>query len=692
MYLRLSTVRRGDRTYRYAQLVESFRREGGGPTNRVIANLGALDDVAIANLRAALEASRDGKALLLAEDAGASSRASVEANLRYLDLAVLLRLWRELGMVDILAKALPAGDRTAPSAAVVAALVLQRCVAPGSKLAAERWYPTTALPELLGVGPELFNNSRLHRVLTDLEAAEQDVQAAIAPTLRAAQGAFSALFIDATDTWFVGEGPPIAQKGRDKEGIYRRRIGIVLLCDQRGYPLRWHTLNGRFHDGTSLLEMAREIAALPWAQGVPVAIDRAVGHAGATEALDASGLHYITALPDPELESSGAPIPWPVLDALQSDDSGTAMDARLKEAGFSADDRGRWVKDLGVFDKARAAGSERVSIAAAAVDIVESMEARSPEGASRLAGISTRHLRRHQPLRALVPEVRARLRDEEACWLNLTDLRAISTAPPSEQMAQLEALLAVRHRHRQTARGRAIPTTYRARAVLSVSPERVLADRCSDEDNVAKVHKVVADVNRRLSHRSNRRTDGSALAEVEQASQRYGLGGVLRCQITGSGSDRRVVVERDEQAWARRRRGDGINVILSHPDVPGDGLQLVRSYFAKDAIERDFRTIKSVVELRPVHHRTDAKVRAHVTVCVLALLLLRALERALGGEATATAALEKMEPVRLNMLAQGNSAFYTVTRPHAATSAILDSLRMTDLISDLQVASKITPR
>jgi hypothetical protein len=40
MHLRLSTVRRGDKTYRYAQLVESYRREEDGRpvprmTNRI---------------------------------------------------------------------------------------------------------------------------------------------------------------------------------------------------------------------------------------------------------------------------------------------------------------------------------------------------------------------------------------------------------------------------------------------------------------------------------------------------------------------------------------------------------------------------------------------------------------------------------------------------------------------------------
>ena len=50
-------------------------------------------------------------------------------------------------------------------------------------------------------------------------------------------------------------------------------------------------------------------------------------------------------------------------------------------------------------------------------------------------------------------------------------------------------------------------------------------------------------------------------------------------------------------------------------------------YREKNCVEQDFRHIKSEIELRPLWHHTDAKVRAHVTLCMLALLVDRILER-----------------------------------------------------------------
>jgi hypothetical protein len=44
-------------------------------------------------------------------------------------------------------------------------------------------------------------------------------------------------------------------------------------------------------------------------------------------------------------------------------------------------------------------------------------------------------------------------------------------------------------------------------------------------------------------------------------------------------------------------------------------------------LERAFRTMKSTLDLRPVYHRLDERIRAHVLLCWLALLLIRVTER-----------------------------------------------------------------
>jgi transposase len=68
---------------------------------------------------------------------------------------------------------------------------------------------------------------------------------------------------------------------------------------------------------------------------------------------------------------------------------------------------------------------------------------------------------------------------------------------------------------------------------------------------------------------------------------------------------------------------DGIYVLRT--SVPADELQgteVVRSYKQLKEVERGFRTIKGPeLELRPVHHRLEDRVRAHVFLCALAYYL-----------------------------------------------------------------------
>jgi hypothetical protein len=47
-------------------------------------------------------------------------------------------------------------------------------------------------------------------------------------------------------------------------------------------------------------------------------------------------------------------------------------------------------------------------------------------------------------------------------------------------------------------------------------------------------------------------------------------------------------------------------------------------------VERGWRTMKQVVDLRPVYHRKEDRIRAHVTLCWLALLLIRIIETTTG--------------------------------------------------------------
>jgi len=66
----------------------------------------------------------------------------------------------------------------------------------------------------------------------------------------------------------------------------------------------------------------------------------------------------------------------------------------------------------------------------------------------------------------------------------------------------------------------------------------------------------------------------------------------------------------------------------SDPTLPAEDIAL--GYKQLLEAERGWRDLKQVIDLRPVYHRKEERIRAHVILCWLALLLVRIAETATG--------------------------------------------------------------
>ena len=79
-------------------------------------------------------------------------------------------------------------------------------------------------------------------------------------------------------------------------------------------------------------------------------------------------------------------------------------------------------------------------------------------------------------------------------------------------------------------------------------------------------------------------------------------------------------------------------------------VEAVRLYKELSEVERAFANLKDVIDLRPIYHRTDHRVQAHIFVAALAFLLHRAIEKKLkaaGLDLSATEALTALKSVRV---------------------------------------------
>ena len=78
----------------------------------------------------------------------------------------------------------------------------------------------------------------------------------------------------------------------------------------------------------------------------------------------------------------------------------------------------------------------------------------------------------------------------------------------------------------------------------------------------------------------------------------------------------------DERAIEHARLMDGkLLLVTNAPDLsPTD---VIRRYKSLADIERGFRVLKSEIEIGPVYHRLPDRIRAHATICFIALILYR---------------------------------------------------------------------
>ena len=97
---------------------------------------------------------------------------------------------------------------------------------------------------------------------------------------------------------------------------------------------------------------------------------------------------------------------------------------------------------------------------------------------------------------------------------------------------------------------------------------------------------------------------------------RYKMGKHFQLTI----EDGRFDWARREQAIARECALDGIYIVrTSQPESQLSAADAVRKYKSLAIVERAFRCLKGVdLLVRPIHHRTEDHVRAHVFLCMLA--------------------------------------------------------------------------
>ncbi len=133
---------------------------------------------------------------------------------------------------------------------------------------------------------------------------------------------------------------------------------------------------------------------------------------------------------------------------------------------------------------------------------------------------------------------------------------------------------------------------------------------------------------RLVSHLTEIIKDSDRLPALKRAelkgviSTKPGLSRFLRTTAGG-------LLRIDQEAIAADEKLDGKYLLRSSdPSLSPEDIAL--GYKQLSEVERGWRDLKHVLDLRPVYHRKEERIRAHVVLCWLALLLVRVAETKTG--------------------------------------------------------------
>ena len=278
MFLRPHSRNKDGKEHTYWSLVETVRTPDG-PRQKTLCYLGELNSSAQARWLTTVEVFNeqgDAEQLKLfpshvapPEDDPQIARVllkkvRLERTRQFGSCFLGLELWKRLGLDRFFEQAIDSKSADVPWSRVAALLAINRLCAPGSELAIEqRWYPSTALDDLLQIEEGKINDTRLYRCLDRILPHKTKLERHLKDRYGELFGAeFDVLLYDLTSTYVEGaaENNPMVRRGYSRD--HRpdcEQLVIALIVNNEGFPFSYETFDGNRSDVSTMETILRMV-------------------------------------------------------------------------------------------------------------------------------------------------------------------------------------------------------------------------------------------------------------------------------------------------------------------------------------------------------------------------------------------------------------------------------------------------
>jgi transposase len=204
-------------------------------------------------------------------------------------------------------------------------------------------------------------------------------------------------------------------------------------------------------------------------------------------------------------------------------------------------------------------------------------------------------------------------------------------------------------------------------AAEQAKPPRTRVQEVASGEKGKRVFVIDSDERREYEQRLRRRAMEKTRLRLEKLQRRVATGKLKKPEAIGAAAARALSRHHGERYYrweltegvftftehpVRRRREEQLEgkYVLMTSEKEFTASQAVAQYKELMELERGFRSLKDVLALRPIYHRVEPRVRAHIFVAALALLCQRLLEQRLRQAEvplSAPEALQALETIRL---------------------------------------------
>ena len=614
MFPRIAKSKKKNKTYQYLVVSESSWEHGQSKT-RNIANLGNIERFSNHDIEGLI----DGLIKIFSLDTYVL-RDDVEIleSLEHGTIIFWRKFWNELGLGDILRRQLKKHNPHVQIAVeqYVEMMVVNRCIRPCSKLRTAGWVDTTSYKVMHGYSRLERDVNYFYRSMDCLIEIKDAVELAIFERLR---NLFSVnvklTFYDITSTYFHTDNCPLGEHGYSRD--HRRdceQIVIGVVTSYEGYPLKHYVFKGDTTDVTTVKEVVKNLKQSYHIEETVFVGDRGMVSKVNIEELEEHGFDCIMGVKMHQNELYQSVILREELDWKE---------APLEHRGLKVLEKHVVIKDFLNWNLKRLLRENQIDISDKEFEpIVEGIRALSNTTKPDFKGF-----------RKLLRACRSGI-DSKLCQKVITLLKRYT------------------NHYDDT-----------ARFIICLNPERRQTDskkrQTAIESCTTKLDALFENTKEQKTNRSQKKkktkndttSSSNQLMERERKIAKVFEGYRAKYRkffqfqrdettqyVTGCRVNQSVI---DFEA-----KFDGVFALLSTRDKLG-ATTVIDSYKNLQEVETLFDDLKHFVDVHPIRHRLEERVRAHVFVCILALLLKRIFEINYLKSKSVTEPLAEIEKVKL---------------------------------------------